>query len=399
MDGGSLPLHTVSEMADTSPARADGRTSGDGVQWFAFTLVCTSYLAVTVGEQLLSPLFPVARDELGLSLADGGIAFGVLTASIAIANLIGGAWLTRTGPLTTIRASTVATMVGSVIAATADGLGQLVIAQVFMGLGAGLFFPGGLQLIARLAGPNRRGMAMGIYGVAFSIALTVAAVLGAAGASQGWRIAFWIGGGIALVALAASGAIREGREPGPHPGPIDWRAVAGLPTVVGAVGAVCQYGSIPFLTTYAVDRWGLREASAALLLAAGRVVSIAAKLIAGASADRIGPMRSAQRTSLVLMATGLGWVLLPGGWITYAIAAIFAGTVSSLFPIANLLAVERFGRHGGALGAYRSAQIGFGALAGFAIGLLGEQVGLRPVLAVAALAPAVLIWACRPVRR
>src|SRR5690606_8755303 len=99
----------------------------------AFALVCASYLAVTVGEQLLSPLFPVARDDLGLTLGDGGIAFGVLTASIAVANLLGGAWLTRVGPLTAIQASTVATMVGSVIAATADGLGQLVVAQVFMG--------------------------------------------------------------------------------------------------------------------------------------------------------------------------------------------------------------------------------------------------------------------------
>lgn len=364
---------------------------GDRVDWLAFTLICASYLAVTVGEQLLSPLFPVTRDELGLSLGDGGIAFGVLTASIAVANLLGGAMLTRTGPLTAIQASTVATMIGSVIAATADGLGQLVVAQLFMGLGAGLFFPAGLQLIARIAGPSRRGMAMGMYGVAFSIALTVAAILGAAGASEGWRIAFWIGGGIAVVALVVSLGIRQGREPGPHPGPIDWRAVAGMPTVVGAVGAVCQYGSIPFLTTFAVDRWGLREASAAIVLAIGRVISIVAKLVAGASADRIGPMRSAQRTSALLVVTGLGWVLLPGGWPTYALAAVFAGTVSSLFPIANLLAVERFGRHGGALGAYRSAQIGIGALAGFLIGTIGERVGLRPVLAVACCVPLLLV--------
>lgn len=384
-------MHTVYEMSDAS-------RNDDRVQWVAFILVCASYLAVTVGEQLLSPLFPVARDELGLSLGDGGVAFGVLTASIAVANLLGGAMLTRTGPLTAIQASTVATMIGSVVAATADGLGQLVIAQVFMGLGAGLFFPAGLQLITRIAGPSRRGMAMGMYGVAFSVALTVAAVLGALGADRGWRGAFWIGGAIAVVALAVSLGIRQGREPGPHPGPIDWRAVAGLPTAVGAVGAVCQYGSIPFLTTFAVDRWGMREASAAIVLAAGRVVSIVAKLVAGASADRIGPMKSAQRTSALLIVTGLGWVLLPGGWATYAIAAVFAGTVSSLFPIANLLAVERFGRHGGALGAYRSAQIGIGALAGFLIGTVGERVGLRPVLAIACCAPLVLLWACRTPR-
>ena len=378
-------------MADTSPQPA----TADRINWVAFVLVCTSYLAVTVGEQLLSPLFPVARDELGLDLGDGGVAFGVLTISIALANLLGGAVLTRVGPTTAIQASTVATMVGSVIAATAHGLPQLVFAQVFMGLGAGLFFPAGLQLITRIAGPSpaRHGdgdVRRGVLGRAHRRRCARRS-RGRAGVAD--RV-------LDRLRRRCRRARRVGvhprrARPAPHPGPIDWRAVAGLPTVVGAVGAVCQYGSIPFLTTFAVDRWGLRESAAAILLAVGRVISIVAKILAGASADRIGPMRSAQRTAAVLVATGLGWVFLPGGWVTYAVAAIFAGTVSSLFPIANLLAVERFGRHGGALGAYRSAQIAFGALAGFLIGTLGEHIGLRPVLAVACCAPLLLLWACR----
>ena len=44
--------------------------------------------------------------------------------------------------------------------------------------------------------------------------------------------------------------------------------------------------------------------------------------------------------------------------------AIFAGMVSSLGPVANTLAVERFGQNGMALGMYRSIQIALGAVIG-----------------------------------
>jgi MFS family permease len=161
--------------------------------------------------------------------------------------------------------------------------------------------------------------------------------------------------------------------------------------VIGAVGAVCQYGAIPFLTTFAVDEWGLRAGQAAALLAVGRVISILAKVLSGASSDRRGPIVSARTIGLVVGATGIAWVLLPAGWPAYACAALFAGAVSSFFPVANLVAVDYFGAHGPALGAYRSAQIGIGAAAGWLIGRIGESVGLRPALLLAVASPLLLV--------
>ena len=72
---------------------------------------------------------------------------------------------------------------------------------------------------------------------------------------------------------------------------LPWRAVLGLPTIVGTVGAVLQYGVLAFLATFAVDEWGLSAARAAAVLAVGRIVSIVAKIVGGASADRIGATR------------------------------------------------------------------------------------------------------------
>lgn len=367
-------------------------------RWGSFALVCFAYLVATTGEQLMSPLFPTASDELGVSVSGGGIVFGVLTGSIAAFNLVGGLLLRRTSPTSLIRWAAVIAAGGSAITATAHSLTHLVIGQLVLGASAGLFFPAGLQAVALLAGPARKGFAMGIYGVAFSGGLTLAAVLGAVGSSSDWRVPFWIAAGLALLAAVGGGGEANTKPVRGSHQRFRMRTVMALPTAVGTVLAVCQYGAIPFLTTFAVHQWRLTATSAATVLVVGRVISIGAKVIGGASADRVGARTSARRTGLVLTATGLAWVLLPGSLATYGLAALFAGMVSSLGPIANVLAVERFGSDGMALGAYRSVQIGLGAAASAVIGLVGDHFGLRPTLAVAALVPLLLLWICREVR-
>lgn len=383
-------MHIVSEMTDVehTPPVA-------GPRWGSFTLVCLAYLVATTGEQLLSPLFPTASEDLGLGLGQGGIVFGLLTASIAVFNLVGGVLLRRISPSALIRIAATVGVLGSVVTATTNSFGQLILGQVVLGASAGLFFPAGLQAVAALAGPARKGFAMGIYGVAFSGGLTLAAVLGALGASHDWRLAFWVAAGLgALAAIGGGGHARVQPVRGSH-SRFSLRTVMALPTAVGTVLAVCQYGAIPFLTTFAVQRWGLSPASAATVLIVGRVISIVAKVVGGASADRVGATTSARRTGVILTVTGLAWVLLPGGLITYALAALFAGMVSSLGPVANVLAVERFGQDGMALGAYRSVQIALGAAASAIIGISGQAFGLRPTLAVSTLAPLALLWICR----
>jgi predicted MFS family arabinose efflux permease len=375
----------------------NGATPATGrPRWGAFGLVCLAYLGVTVGEQALSPVMPEVAAEFGVTEGQSGFAFGVLAMSIAAANLVGGAVLGRFGARALMLAGLAATTAGSVVAALAEGFAVVVAAQVLLGTGAGLYFPAGLQAVPTVAGSGRRGFAMGIYGVAFSAGLTIAAVLGALGAANGWRVAFWCAAALAAAAFVATWPIRLGSPSG---APVSMRfpvkALTGLPTVIGAVGAVCQYGAIPFLTTFAVAEWNLGAAQAAALLAVGRVLSIVAKVLSGASSDRRGPIVSAQATGLVVGLTGIGWVLLPGGWPAYSCAALFAGAVSSFFPIANTVAVDYFGSHGPALGAYRSAQIGIGAAAGWLIGRFGESFGLRPALLVAVASPFVLVAVLR----
>lgn len=371
----------------TTTAHTDGKP-----RWAAFALLCLAYLAVTAGEQGLSPVMPDISAEFGVSEGQSGLAFGLLALSIAVANIAGGALLGKLGARTLMLCGLAATVVGAVLAAITNGFGVLVAAQVLLGAGAGFYFPAGLQAVPYLSGASRRGLAMGLYGVAFSGGLLVAALLGALGAAQGWRVAFWCAAGLAGAAFVATLTLRVAPPSGdPVAVRFPRKAVAGLPTFIGGIAAVCQYGAIPFLTTFAVDEWGLRAGQAAALLAVGRVLSIVAKLVSGAGMDRSGPIASARTTGLVIAATGVLWVMLPAGAPAYVCAALFAGSVSSLGPISNFVAVDQFGGDGPSLGAFRSAQIGIGAAAGWLIGRVGETVGLRWTLLAASLSPLLLV--------
>jgi predicted MFS family arabinose efflux permease len=366
--------------------------------WAMFTVICLAYFVTTTGEQMLGPIYPTTRDDMGWSVGQGGIAFGTLTGSIAVANLIGGSLLARRAPSSLIRAAGVVGVAGSVITATSPNYGVLLIGQVLLGTAAGLFFPAGLQAVGVAAGPARRGFAMGIYGVAFSGGLTMGAVMGAVGAEVGWRVPFWIASGLFAVTALGAGLVRIARPATPPSRRVPIGDVLTLPTWVGCVLAVLQYGSIPFLTTFAVDNWHITAGRAATILIVGRLLSIVAKVIGGASADRIGARASARRTGIVMFATGIAWLVMPAGIGTYAVAAVFAASVSSLGPVANILAVERFGQNGMALGMFRSVQIAMGALASAIVGVVAEWTGLRPTLTVAAFTPLALLWICRPGR-
>lgn len=361
-------------------------------RWFAFTLVCVAYLAVTTGESLLAPVYPVAAPELGLDLAGAGVAFAVLAFSIAAANLLSGVLLRTLTANHVIVLALAASTAGGAAGAFASAPWQFFGAQILLGAGAGLLYPAAIMSIGLFAGPRRRGFAMGVFGVFFSGGLTLAAGLAALGARLDWRVSFAIGAALAIVAAVGvwpiAGAPRSDGDSSLFAG---LRDVLGVPTAVGVVGGISQYATISFFPVFAVTVWGVSDARAAAFLAAGRVLSIPAKLASGALADRRGPIQAARLTGAVLGMCGLAWTLLP--WVPVAAAGgiAFTAGVSGLFPLANVLAFERVGRSGGALGAFRSLQLGAGAVAGFVLGAVANAAGLRPTVAVVALLPLALL--------
>lgn len=385
--------------SDEPPAAPGSTPAADraSVPWAAFGATSAAYLAVTVGESILAPLYPAAAGDLGLDLADAGAALGLLTGSIAVANVAGGFLLARCGPRVGIVAALALTAAGAAVAAAAPGVWPFLAGQVLLGLAAGTFFASGIHTVGTLGGPRRRGMVMGVYGVAFSAGLTLAALMGAAGAALGWRVAFAATGVLAaLAALAVVGAGLPSPPRAPDSGarrPL--RDALGVAAGVGSAAAATQYGTVVFLPAFAVAVWEVEPGAAALLLAAGRTLSVPAKALGGHLSDRIGPLATTAHLGVLLAATGAAWMLAPDGLWGAVPAVAFVAGVGAAFPIANVLAFRELGDRGPLLGAFRSVQMGVGAVAAAAIGAGAHALGLRPALLASLIAPVLLIAVSR----
>jgi predicted MFS family arabinose efflux permease len=385
----------TSPVGGARPAAGLGEPpSGRSSQAFGFAAATVGYLAVTTGESLLAPVLPVVRDELGIDLGTVGVALALLSLAIAAGNLGGGLLLARRGARQGILAGLAVMACGASATAASHGRAQFLLSQVLIGLGSGVFFAPGLHAVGVLGGTRRRGFAMGLFGVAFSGGLALAALLGALADAWGWRPSYGVVAGLAAVVAIGSVFVALPRAPAggglPAPGTA-LRRLLRLPLLVGGVATATQYGTVAFLPTFAVAVWGMSPASAALALTVARLLSVPAKVVSGNASDRAGTVRVARRLGLVLGALGIWWTLAPGPGAALWAAVVFAALVSGMGPVANVLAFDSYGAEGSLLGAFRSAQIGVGAAASTAIGGASSLVGLRPTLAVAAMIPLVLL--------
>ena len=364
-----------------------------------FVAVTAGYLAATTAEWVLAPLFPLLAVELGLGSGDAGVMFAVLSGSVAAGGLAGGFAIGRLGPRAGVALALVVVAAGALLSAASRGQGSLIVGQAVLGFGSGAFFAPGLRSAAQLAGP-RRGLAIGIFGVAFSGGVALAGMLAALGALWGWRATFVAAAALAaLVAAACAIAHLPRALPVPAGGASFRLGAAVAPVAVGGAAAAMQYGAISFLPLFAVYAWDVSPGTAALVITVSRLLSVPAKLVSGNAADREGSVRLARRLGVGLAVLGLGWTVAPWPALAIVAAVVFGAFVAALGPVANVLALDAFEGRTQLLGAFRSVQIGFGAATSALIGLSAAIFGLRaPLVVVAVAIPGALVVLGRSAR-
>jgi DHA1 family purine ribonucleoside efflux pump-like MFS transporter len=365
-----------------------------------FAAVTAGYLATTTAEWVLAPLFPLLAVELGLGTGDAGMMFAVLSGSVAVGGLAGGLAIGRLGPRAGVAAALVVVAVGAALSAVSQSEEALLVGQAVLGFGSGAFFAPGLRTAAELAGA-RRGLAIGIFGVAFSGGVALAGLLAALGTVWGWRATFAAAAALALaVAVVCAVAGLPITLPASSTGRGSFRlAGAVAPVAVGGAAAAMQYGAVSFLPLFAVYAWDVSPGTAALVITVSRLLSVPAKLVSGNAADREGSVRMARRLGVGLAVLGACWTLAP--WPAFAIVAavVFGAFVAALGPVANVLALDAFEGRAQLLGAFRSVQIGFGAATSALIGVGAAVFGLQTALVVVAVAiPGALIALGRDAR-
>lgn len=381
----------------------------------AFLGVFTSVLCGFLAIGAVLPVLPrYVHGPLGAGDLAVGVVTGAFAATAVVGRPVGGRLADARGRRVVVVAGLVLAALGGAVYLIPAGVPGLILARLILGVGDGWMFTAGATWIVDLAPPDRRGQAIGIFGLAIWGGLALGPVLGETLLGAGGYDAVW---GFA-VAGPLVGAVLARRVPDPHVpvkrapgrrGPLIPHAVR-LPGVALAL-ANAGYGTVAgFLVLHLAHR-GIAHGAAAFTCFAAAVVL--GRLLLGRLPDRLGPQVSAfgaflaETAGLVLIGAAHVWLVAAAG------AVVMGAGFSVLFPSLALLVMSRTadedrGMVMGAFTAFFDVGVGLGApiaggiaalsgypaafwtMAGFsAVGaLLGARRPARPVHAEAVAPPA-----------
>lgn len=171
--------------------------------------VVISLVAVAHGvshffQLIAAPLFPLIKDDLGVSYAALGFALALFYTVSAIGQPIAGFVVDRFGARTVLMAGVALEAFGVLAMGLSHGYPTFVAGAALAGLGNSVFHPADFTILNSRVAPARLGYAFSAHGVSGSLGYAAApAVSGALGALFGWHTALMVAAGLGLVVLAA----------------------------------------------------------------------------------------------------------------------------------------------------------------------------------------------------
>jgi MFS family permease len=154
-------------------------------------------------QLIIAPLFPLIKDELGVSYAALGFVVTLFYALSALFQPVAGFVVDRFGGRTVLLAGVACLTLGTALAASASSYGVLVAGAALAGFGNSVFHPADFSILNSRIGAARLGYAYSAHGVAGSLGYASAPVFsGSMGALFGWHMALYAAAGVGLCMLA-----------------------------------------------------------------------------------------------------------------------------------------------------------------------------------------------------
>ncbi|MFJ9116831.1 MFS transporter [Streptomyces sp. NPDC102394] len=362
---------------------------------------------------LLSPLGPRFRDSLGLSSFQQSLLVAVPVVVGSLGRIPVGALTDRYGGRLMFPLVSVVTVVPVLYLGLAghSSLTALLVGGFFLGVG-GTAFAVGVPFVNAWFPPERRGLAIGLFGMgmggtAISALSTVKLVK-----AHSVETPFLITAAVLLAyAVVAALVLRDAPDRVVPTEPLSTRLAAtlrlGITWQASALYAVAFGGYVAFsvyLPTYLKNGYGLTQADAANRMAGFVLLAVAMRPVGGWLSDRVGPVR-VLAGSLALVVTGAlaqsaTPALAPMGTLAVLLmaAALGAGSGATFAFVALLAPPQRTGSVTGVVGAA-------GGLGGFVpplvMGSLYGSYGSYAVglLLLAGVAATALVFTGTEVRR
>ena len=296
--------------------------------------------AIGTTEFMAMGLLPQVAEGVDVSIPTAGhlisaYAVGVVVGAPVLAFL--GARLPRRGLLVALMAAYAG---ANALSAVAGSFGLLLLARFLCGVPHGAFFGVASLVAASLAPRGREGRAVATVMIGLSVANVVGVPAATwLGQAVGWRAAFWVAAGLALLTAALVTAFLPAcpgdadatgrRELRLFAEPQAW-----LTLLAGAIGFGGMFALYSYIAEVVTKVGGLPDSAVPVFLLAFGLGMVAGTWVAGALADW-SVFRSLLGSSLAMALLLLLYaVLAPAGW--WALVPAFLVAVASSVLVVNL---------------------------------------------------------------
>ncbi len=360
-------VQQVSEERDTAPPeRTDGPRPAPRRAWPMLGLATAGFAVNFWAWALLSPLGPRFKESLGLTSFEQSLLVAVPVVVGSLGRIPVGALTDRYGGRVMFPLVSAATIVPVLYVGLAghSSLAALLAGGFLLGIG-GTSFAVGVPFVNAWFPPERRGLAIGVFGMGMGgtaiSALSTVRLVDAYGTAAPFLITAAV---LAVYAVAAALLLRDAPGRAVPTEPLARRLAStlrlGTTWQASALYAVAFGGYVAFsvyLPTYLKTGYGLTQADAANRMAGFVLLAVAMRPVGGWLSDRTGPVRVVTGTLVVVLAAALVQsstpALTPVGTAAFlSLAAALGAGSGAVFALVALLApANRLGSVTGVVGA------------------------------------------------
>lgn len=325
-------------MRVSNPTETNGVPEQEALLTRPVILLTLATFTALSGFQLLLSVVPLYAEEAGGGSSGAGLATAAFMLSTVLAQIQMPRVLGRYGYPRALAGGLLFLAVPAFFYAYAQSVAPILVVTLVRGVGFGIITVVFAALIVELAPPDRRGEALGLFGIAITLPNIFCNPLGLWAVDRfGYEVVFVLGGAAPLLGLVAILGIRSAapsRERG-EPGAGFFAGLGRAPLrriFLLFVTATMAGGVVVTFLPLAVPGSGVFSAASALFLVG--VTSTASRWWAGRFGDRRDP-----RLLLApgLLACALGIAGLPLGGVVLVAGAVLFGCGFGLLQNATLI--------------------------------------------------------------